>query len=146
MNIRSATLDDWDVLTDLHWRSSMTNEGDREWMLAHRDIAVFEGEGLRDGHVRIAEIDGTPVGFATSLPRGAYLELEDLFVDPDWMRRGIATALLDDVRERARQFGVTRIEVSANDHALAFYKSVGFVQIGMVDTALRPVPRMHLVI
>jgi hypothetical protein len=41
---------------------------------------------------------------------------------------------------------VTRVEVSANDHALAFYEAVGFVQIGMVDTVLRPVPRMHLVV
>ena len=141
LTIRTATRADFDALTDLHWRSSMINEGDREWMLAHRDIAVFTGEGLEEGHVRVAEIDGRIVGFATALPRDGYLELEDLFVDPDFMRRGIATALIDDIKRHG-----TRIEVSANEHALDFYKSAGFVQTGMVDTAVRPVPRMHLVL
>jgi GNAT superfamily N-acetyltransferase len=90
--------------------------------------------------VRVAEIDGVLVGFATALPREGYLELEDLFVDPDFMRRGIATALIDDVKQRGLP-----VEVSANEHALAFYTSVGFVEIGTVETLGGPAIRMRLV-
>ena len=146
MNIRTATASDCEALTDLHWRSSMVNERDRDWMLANRDIAVFEGKGLDEGHVRIAEEDGRMVGFVTALPEDEFLELEDLFVDPDWMRRGIATALIDDVRTNARNAGIGRIEVTANDHALEFYKSAGFVEVGIVETGFRPAPRMHLAV
>ena len=47
------------------------------------------------------------------------------------MRRGIATALVLDALARAREQEVTRVEVTANGHALAFYKSVGFISDGM---------------
>ena len=40
-------------------------------------------------------------------------ELEDLYVDPDWMRRGIATRLIGRLLEEARRDGVRRIEVTA---------------------------------
>ena len=124
----------------------MVNERDREWMLANRDIAVFEGKGLDEGHVRIAEVGGRMVGFVTALPEGDFLEIEDLFVDPEWMRRGIATALIEDVLGKARSSGIGRVEVSANDHALEFYKSVGFVEVGIVETGFRPAARMHLAV
>ncbi|MBO0823165.1 MAG: GNAT family N-acetyltransferase [Actinobacteria bacterium] len=48
--------------------------------------------GRRRTHV--AEEDGSIVGFATWAETAGSMELEDPFVDPDHMRRGIATALI----------------------------------------------------
>jgi N-acetylglutamate synthase-like GNAT family acetyltransferase len=62
------------------------------------------------------------------LVTGQIGELEDLFVDPDWMRRGIATKLVLDALANAREQGIARIDMTANGHALAFYKKVGFAQ------------------
>jgi GNAT superfamily N-acetyltransferase len=71
--------------------------------------------------------------------------LEDLFTDPDWMRQGVATALIDDAVERARLNGIPRIEVTGNTHALAFYESAGFVRDGEVVTPFGSTAvRMHL--
>ena len=50
--------------------------------------------------------DGTIVGFATMLLVDGVYELEDLFTDLEWMRRGVATALVDDAVECARRSGV----------------------------------------
>ena len=46
-----------------------------------------------------------------------------------WSRHGRPPvgALIRDVVERARQRGVHRIQVDANEHAVAFYEKVGFV-------------------
>ena len=79
------------------------------------------------------------------LVTGQIGELDDLFVDPDWMRRGIATALVLDALANAREQEVARIEVTANGHALAFYESVGFVSDGMSrDTSSDRGYRMHI--
>jgi GNAT superfamily N-acetyltransferase len=122
---------------DVFRRASLTNEGDREWILANPDrFGVDEGPVL-DGKTRVAVVDGRVVGFATLVGT----ELEDLFVDPDWMRLGIATALVQDAVANG---GVERIEVTANPHALAFYESVGFVQDGPAETPGGPAFRMHL--
>lgn len=95
--------------------------------------------------VRVATVlsDGI-IGFVTAAPVAGRFELEDLFVDPDWMRRGVGRALVDDVVELARASGVTRIEVDGNPHALAFYESVGFVVDDHVSTEFGPGFRLHL--
>ncbi|MGN6172171.1 MAG: GNAT family N-acetyltransferase, partial [Streptosporangiaceae bacterium] len=71
-------------------------------------------------------------------------ELEDLFVDPEWMGQGAGRALVQDLVAIARQRGVRRIEVTANPHALAFYEKAGFVVGREVGTRFGPAPRMHL--
>jgi GNAT superfamily N-acetyltransferase len=75
---------------------------------------------------------------------GQASELEDLFVDPDWMQRGVGRELVLDAVAIARAKGVPRIEVTANGHALAFYEKVGFVLDGVVETRFGPGSRMHL--
>jgi GNAT superfamily N-acetyltransferase len=72
------------------------------------------------------------------------LELEDLFVDPDWMRRGIGLALVADAVATGRARGAARIEVTANPHALAFYGQAGFVPSGSIETRFGPAARMRL--
>jgi len=135
--IRSSTPADLAAVVDVFRRASLTNVGDREWILANPDRFALEERPVLEGKTRVAEVDGRVVGFATLVGS----ELEDLFVDPDWMRRGIATAL---VRDAVADGGVARIEVTANGHALAFYESVGFVHDGPAETPGGPAFRMHL--
>ena len=142
--LRLATSDDLPALKDLFRRSSLSNEGDRQNLLAHADALEFPGCAVEQGRVRVAVIDDRIVGFATLLVTGQIGELDDLFVEPDWMRRGIATALVLDALARAREQEVTRIEVTANGHALAFYMSVGFVSDGMAETEFGSGYRMHI--
>ena len=88
-----------------------------------------------EGRTRVAVAEGRIVGFATLVGN----ELEDLFTDPPWMRRGIATALVRDAAAT-----VDRIDVTANLHAQAFYEAVGFVDDGSAQTPGGPARRMHL--
>ena len=92
----SQRMEDLPALRDVFRRSSLSNEGDRASLLAHPDALEFSDRAVADGRVRVAVIDDRIVGFATVLVTGQIGELEDLFVDPDWMRRGIATALVLD--------------------------------------------------
>jgi GNAT superfamily N-acetyltransferase len=124
-------------VVDVFRRAALTNEGDREWIEAHPDEWRPEEGPVLDGTTRVAVVDGRVVGFATLIGS----ELEDLFVDPDWMRCGIATAL---VRDLAANGGVERIDVTCNSHAVAFYESVGFVHDGPAETSGDPAFRMHL--
>src|SRR5690242_8306307 len=114
------------ALADVFRRASLSNDGDRPNLLANPEVLVYGDEWVRAGYTRAAEIEGRVIGFVTGLPNGDAVEVEDLFVDPDFMRRGVATALVDDVVEHATAAGIARVEVSANHHALAFYRSVGF--------------------
>jgi GNAT superfamily N-acetyltransferase len=113
----------------------LSNEGDRAWIDAHPDEWGLDESNVIEGRTRVAVVDGRIVGFATLVGN----ELEDLFTDPDWMRRGIARALVRDAAAT-----VPRIEVTANSHALSFYEAVGFVHDGIAETSGGPAHRMHL--
>jgi ribosomal protein S18 acetylase RimI-like enzyme len=101
--------------------------------------AVFEG---RTRVVEYANIG--IVGFATIDPHPSAAELVDLFVDPDYMRQGIARALIGDAVARLEAAGTDELEVTANQHAMAFYTTVGFEVVGTVSTSLGSGLRMRL--
>lgn len=146
--IRLATAADQSVLAEIYRRASLSNEGDRELLLANPQHLVFDSTGPREGRTVVAVDDhDRPLGFATTVELGeGALELEDLFVDPDHMRRGIARRLMLAVAERARANDAHRIEVTANPHADAFYRVVGFVPGEAVRTELGAGVRMVLTV
>ena len=142
--IRDAEPADLAALRDVYRRSSLSNEGDRPDLLAHPDALEFTGAPADDRRMRVAVAgDGRVAGFATSVFGGDAVELEDLFVDPGWMRRGAGRALVEDAVAIARGERAGRIEVTANRHALAFYREVGFVLDGEVKTRFGSGSRMH---
>ena len=75
--------------------------------------------------------------------QGDAVEIEDLFVDPEWMRQGIGRALVLDLLAIARGRGARRVEVTANQHALAFYENAGFTVSHDVETRFGQAPRMQ---
>ena len=87
---------------------------------------------------------GRIIGFATLAPIEGCGELEDLFVDPKWMRRGVGRALIDDAVRMALSQRLSCIEVDANPAALAFYQRMGFAAIGDAILAYGTGVRMRL--
>ena len=86
--IRDAAPEDIPRLGDIFRRASLHNEGDREVLLAHPEVLEFEPLCVHENRTRVAVEEARVVGFATTTRGGDYFELDDLFVDPDWMRRG----------------------------------------------------------
>jgi GNAT superfamily N-acetyltransferase len=138
VRIRTGVAADLEPLRAVYRRSSLSNAGDRDALLAHPEVLVWPGDGLAAGRTRVA-VDGPAViGFATIQPAGSGAELEDLFVAPDRMRQGIGRLLVQDALTRARAAGATHVEVTANPHALAFYRAVGFAETGTTQTPFGP--------
>jgi GNAT superfamily N-acetyltransferase len=142
--IRLGTPADLPAADHVYRRASLSNAGDRDNLLAHPEYLILGPDGLAEGRTYVAEEDGSVVGFATWVDTEGTVELEDLFVDPDWMRRGIATALVERIAAALRARGVERMEVTGNPDALEFYQSVGFLECGVAETEFGPASRMEL--
>jgi len=134
---------DMSMLRDVFRRSSLSDDGDRGKLLAHPDALELSDLAVTQGRTRVAVADGAIAGFATWLGAGNAIEIEDLFVDPVRMRQGIGRALVLDLIEIACGRGARRIEVTANQHALAFYAKAGFALSHSVQTRFGPAPRMY---
>ena len=142
--IRLGTPADLAAASSVYRRASLSNAGDRNTLLAHPEHLILRPEGLAEGRTHVAEQDGSVVGFATWAETAGTIELEDLFVDPGYTRRGIATALVSRIAEVVRARGAQRLEVTANPHALGFYHAAGFTDCGVAETDFGAAPRMVL--
>jgi len=146
--IRTAVAADLPELQRVFRAASLSNAHDAPLLLARPEYLVFAGDGIQAGRTRVAvdetAPDGQVLGFATVVT-GDHGEpdLEDLFVDPPSQRRGIARRLVLDAIRAARESGHAHLFVTANPHALAFYGSVGFVDVGPVTTELGSGRRMR---
>ena len=144
VTLRQAVLSDMGMLNGVFRRASLANQDDRGHLLSRPDALKLADDGVREGRTTVAEDPGgSIVGFASYLVSGDEIELEDLFVDPKWMRLGIGRALVLDIAAAARELGFDRLEVTANPHAMTFYQRTGFVADRVVETAFYPALRMH---
>ena len=145
IQVREADPRDEAALARVFRDASLSNAGDRDALLARPEALTLTVD-LAGGRTRVAtDADGTVLGFATTRPTDpGVLELDDLFVAPEAMRRGVARHLILRVATEAEGEGVARIDVTANLHAFGFYDAVGFVAGSPVDTEFGSGRRMHL--
>lgn len=87
----------------------------------------------------VAKHDGKVVGYSYAQPyrkRSAYRYTveESTYVHKDYLRNGIASALLDEVIKKCREVGykqmVAIVVSSDNDQSSEFHESMGFVERG----------------
>lgn len=147
IDYRDATRADAAMLADLSQRSFTETFGhlyhpdDLAAFLARLSEAGWAGE-LADCAfgIRIAEEDGTAIGFAKigppSLPftpRGASAELRQLYVLGPWHGSGVAAALMDWAIATVRAQGAADLYLSVfveNPRARRFYERYGFERVG----------------
>ena len=140
IRIRPATIDDSALVLELIVGLAEYERLPHEVVATEERVRASLFGPRPDAEVRIAELDGRPVGFAlffhnysTFLARrGIYLE--DLFVKPEWRGRGVGRALLADLAALAVARECGRLDWSVldwNEDAIRFYRSVGAV--GMDD-------------
>jgi ribosomal protein S18 acetylase RimI-like enzyme len=144
--IRDARPAEAAALASLHRRSSDVWEDSRALLAAHPEVIEPPHRAIAEGRVRVAvAASGRRLGFSVELaPEGDRVELDDLFVEPDAMGRGVGRLLIADVVSRAAAAQATSIDVTANPNALGFYERLGFRVTGDVATLFGRGVRMRL--
>jgi N-acetylglutamate synthase-like GNAT family acetyltransferase len=94
-----------------------------------RDLVRRWAEGLTFDAERerwVAEIDGSVVAWAALVPpQNGVCVLDDLWVEPAWMKHGIGGRLFAVAADRARELGASSLEWGAEPNAVGFYEQVG---------------------
>ena len=92
------------------------------FITAHETFVAREGDRI--------------VGFAALSREVGMLFLEDLWVLPGEMGRGIGRALFRRAQQRARVLGFETIEIEADPNATEFYERMGATRVGTNSTML----------
>lgn len=123
VSIRPYQATDWDAICGIHDAARLDELRSSVGLEAYLDLsATYENEGLFDGDVWVAELDGRVAGFIA----GTSTEITWAYVDPSLYRSGIGRALVEHVLARATE--PVELEVlDGNDAARGFYERMGFV-------------------
>jgi len=86
----------------------------------------------------VADHNGKLTGYATYNVNSS--ELLSIYVDPDFARQGVASALMNELLADARSKGLATLWLDASFTAVPFYETVGFVRIMETTHIFRGVP------
>lgn len=96
------------------------------WKAENKDIIVAERDGVICGFACIQIVDKPENPFMNAR---RYVDVDEFGVDEKFRRQGVATEMIEFIREDAGKRGINRVELNMwefNEGALAFYESVGF--------------------
>ncbi len=138
LHLRTADPEDVPLIRQLILELAVYEKLEGEMTASETQLTETLFGAQRYAEVIIAELDGTPAGFAlffhnysTFLGKPG-LYLEDLFVRPDFRRHGVGIALLARLARIARDRGCGRMEWAALDWnrlAIDFYLGLGARQM-----------------
>ncbi|WP_212829901.1 GNAT family N-acetyltransferase [Catellatospora sp. TT07R-123] len=142
VTVRAATVADARLLFALTARvwagrpffSLPTEEELRDW-LSSSQLALFQ----------VATSDDRVVGFVAASRSPARIEIEDVQVDPDLQRRGLATAMLTRTLSTLTQQGAGPIRLHTEGHdpagAQSLYERLGFQVVREYHRYRKPLSR-----
>ncbi|MGE3796834.1 MAG: GNAT family N-acetyltransferase [Thermomicrobiales bacterium] len=123
------------VENDAHLVAALTARGFAEYASVLDPPSGVFSESLEDvrssirAGAAVARIAGVPAGAVRWEPRGNYLYAGRLATVPECRLQGVASALMAFVENRARQLGVSAVQVevrSALPGNIAFFEKRGF--------------------
>jgi putative acetyltransferase len=127
--IRRATQQDCEALCEIHVSSirglggSHYSEGEVDAWSRGRTPTRYK-EHVSERYVIVAEHESLPVGFGTlDLAAGEILQL---YVRPEYARKGIGTLILGELVRVARAAGVREVHCLSSLNARDFYVRAGF--------------------
>jgi GNAT superfamily N-acetyltransferase len=125
LRIRRGRVADAERLRELTEASKAHWGYDRDFVRRWASGLDLSAESPRWGELYVAEVDGDVVAWAGLIPQGKTCVLDDLWVDPPWIGKGVGSELFRFAAERARGLGARRLEWGAEPNAVGFYERLG---------------------
>jgi GNAT superfamily N-acetyltransferase len=118
------------------------------WIEAWTPQLTYDSDYFVQNESWAAEIDHVPVAFYTLLEKNGTAWLENLWVTPEYIGKGIGTELFLHAVGLARRRGYTLLQLEADPNAAGFYEKMGMHKIAErqseVDGQPRALPIMEM--
>ena len=139
--LRTAQVEEAAALSALAFRSKAYWGYLAEFMQACKEELTYQPDALtaENVHFAVAELDTRIVGFyAIEQLTDTKAELEALFVEPDYIGKGVGRALMAHAKAMAIQLGVNELIIQSDPNAENFYLAAGGEIIGKRESSSVP--------
>jgi ribosomal protein S18 acetylase RimI-like enzyme len=113
----------------------------QRWLDIWAPQLTFSPQYFEKNEGWMAILDDVPIGFYTLQEKDGTASIENLWVLPVYMGRGVGKALFLHALELARMRGNTTLQLEADPNAVPFYEKMGMRQIGEYQYELEGQPR-----
>jgi len=149
MKIIKATNTDADVLTALTLRSKLHWGYTEDQIEGWKEDLTINSDYVDNNEVYKLLVDETLVGFYAFLPEtNLKVELNFLFVAPEFIGKGFGKLLITDFIERLTRLKYKGVTLIADPNAEVFYKNAGFKVIEKLKSSIEgrflPVMEMRI--
>jgi ribosomal protein S18 acetylase RimI-like enzyme len=118
------------------------------WMEIWKPQLTFSPEYFVEYESWVALLDESPIGFYTLEARNGKAWLENLWVLPEYIGKGVGKTLFIHAAELSRERGYKILQLEADPNAVGFYEKMGMYKMGerhsKVDSQPRVLPIMEM--
>jgi ribosomal protein S18 acetylase RimI-like enzyme len=118
------------------------------WMEIWKPQLTIGPEYFVENEGWVAVVGETPIGFYTLEERHGNAWLENLWVLPEYIGKGVGKALFFHATDLSRQRGYRTLQLEADPNAMGFYEKMGMYKVGErrseVDGQPRVLPIMEM--
>lgn len=138
MKILKADLADNEILTQITKASKAYWGFSKEILLEWEHLLTISREYIEKHRVYKLVKNGATIGYYSCFNIDEKtLKLDNLFILPEYIGKGLGRILMHHFLEQAQQASLETITLDAEPKAEDFYKKFGFVTVGQLETAIK---------
>jgi len=138
VKIRDALATEAKYLSDLSARSKAYWPYDKEYLTQAAQVTHVTENDILSWHFRVAVYDGKILGFSGMAPVKNEYMLDHLWIEPEYIDKGIGQVLFEDAVLSAKRMGWTRFTIASDPYAEKFYLKQGAKRIGERESKIKP--------
>jgi GNAT superfamily N-acetyltransferase len=148
MNIEKASVEDNEILTEITKKSKAYWGYSEEQILKWKDnLTISKGYIENNPVFKLVENERT-IGYYSYSIKEKNVILDNLFVLPEYIGKGLGKFLMNDFLDRMRNEKFEKITLDSEPNAENFYLKIGFKKIGEFETSIKnrfmPIMEMSL--
>jgi len=136
ITVRKALPADSQALTRISFAAKGYWNYPEEYFKIWKDELTISGEYTEKNIVYTAEACNVLAGFYSIAHNNEGYLLDHLFILPQFIGRGLGTALIRHAKAVCRDIGCGRLKIFADPHSRGFYLKIGAVYIGEYPSSI----------
>lgn len=136
--LRNAIPSESKYLTDLAARSKAYWPYDQDYLRLAAIVTQVTENDIISNIFRIIDVDGKIAGFYGLAPVNSENMLDHLWIEPEYIRKGLGKILFTDAVESANKMNWSCFTIASDPYAEDFYLKQGAIKIGERESKVKP--------